>query len=48
MNILRSFNKWRRYRNTINELNRLSAHELRDIGIERGDIAYIARRALQQ
>ncbi|WP_297322902.1 DUF1127 domain-containing protein [uncultured Bartonella sp.] len=44
MNLLRSFNKWRRYRTTYNELNRLSAHELNDLGISRSEIAAIARR----
>lgn len=45
MNILRSFNSWRRYRTTVNELNRLSVHELNDLGISRGEITTIARRA---
>jgi len=44
MNLLRSFNKWRRYRTTYNELSRLSAHELNDLGITRSEIAEIARR----
>ncbi|AQT48439.1 MULTISPECIES: DUF1127 domain-containing protein [Bartonella] len=44
MNLLRSFNKWRRYRTTYNELSRLSTHELNDLGITRSEIAAIARR----
>ena len=44
MNLLRRFNKWRRYRTTYNELSRLSAHELNDLGITRSEIAAIARR----
>ena len=44
MNIVRSFTEWRRYRATCNELNRLSSRELSDLGINRGDIPYVARR----
>ena len=44
MNIVRSFNEWRRYRATCNELNRLSARELNDLGINRGDIPFVARK----
>jgi uncharacterized protein YjiS (DUF1127 family) len=42
MNLVRSFNKWRRYRSTVNELERLTTRELNDLGIGRGDIPYIA------
>lgn len=45
MNLVRSFNKWRRYRLTVNELSRLSTHELNDLGICRADIPAIARKA---
>ncbi|TCD12363.1 DUF1127 domain-containing protein [Oricola cellulosilytica] len=45
MNIARSFNEWRRYRATYNELTRLSSRELNDLGINRGDIPFIARKA---
>jgi len=48
MNMFRSFNNWRRYRTTVNELSRLSAHELNDLGISRGEIATIARKAAQR
>ena len=34
---------WRRYRETISELEQLSDHELHDIGVHRGEIEYIAR-----
>lgn len=44
MNFVRSFTEWRRYRTTCNELNRLSARELSDLGINRGDIPHVARR----
>ena len=46
MNLVRSYNNWRRYRETVNELNRLSQRELADLGISRGDIAPVARRAI--
>ncbi|RCL01376.1 MAG: hypothetical protein JSC085_000252 [Candidatus Tokpelaia sp. JSC085] len=45
MNLIRSFNRWRRYRMTVNELSRLSTHELNDLGIYRADIPAIARKA---
>ncbi len=35
----------RRIRQTINELSRLTNHELNDIGIARGDIWFIARQS---
>ena len=43
MNIVRSYSNWRRYRDTVNELNRLSQRELSDLGISRHDIPSIAR-----
>lgn len=46
MNIARSFNNWLKYRQTVTELGRMSGRELRDLGIERGDIERIARTAL--
>ena len=45
MNLIRSYNNWRRYRDTVTELNRLSARELNDLGISRGDIAFVAKKA---
>ena len=45
MNFARSFNEWRRYRATCNELNKLTARELSDLGINRGDIPFVARKA---
>ncbi|RCL02387.1 MAG: hypothetical protein JSC161_000817 [Candidatus Tokpelaia sp. JSC161] len=45
MNIIRSFKKWRRYRFTINELSKLSSHELYDLGICRSEIPLVARKA---
>lgn len=46
MNMARSFNNWRRYRQTRNELARMSDRELRDIGVNRSDIDRIARSAI--
>ena len=46
MNLVRSYQSWRRYRETVNELNRLSQRELADLGISRGDINSVARRAI--
>lgn len=43
MNLTRSFQNWRRYRNTVSELNRLSSRELSDLGIARSDIRTLAR-----
>ena len=47
MNLTRSFNAWRQYRATANELNRLSQRELADLGISRSDIPAVARRAVR-
>ncbi|CAN7512563.1 MULTISPECIES: DUF1127 domain-containing protein [Rhizobium/Agrobacterium group] len=47
MNIARSFNNWRKYRQTCNELGRMSDRELNDLGIGRGDIQYVARQAVK-
>ena len=46
MNMARSFNNWRKYRQTVNELDRMSARELRDLGIERSEIKAVARAAV--
>ena len=43
MNLIRNFRNWRRYRETVNELSRLSTRELNDLGITRADIHGIAR-----
>lgn len=44
MNLIRSYQNWRRYRQTVNELSRLSNRELADLGITRADIAAVAAR----
>ncbi|WP_082490872.1 MULTISPECIES: DUF1127 domain-containing protein [unclassified Aureimonas] len=46
MNIVRSYSNWRRYRETVSELNRLSQRELSDLGIARTDIPSIARQSI--
>ena len=46
MNLIRSYSNWRRYRETCNELSRLSQRELSDLGIARADIPSIARQAI--
>ncbi|MDO9415364.1 DUF1127 domain-containing protein [Pararhizobium sp.] len=47
MNITRSFTNWRKYRQTCNELGRMSDRELSDLGIGRGDIRQVARQAVR-
>ncbi|MEP9371637.1 DUF1127 domain-containing protein [Mesorhizobium sp. KR1-2] len=46
MNILRNFRNWRRYRETVSELSRLSNRELNDLGISRSEIHSVARRSI--
>ena len=46
MNLIRSFQNWRRYNQTVRELSRLNARELNDLGINRSDIERVARAAL--
>lgn len=47
MNLARSFNTWRKYRQTVSELGRMSDRELSDLGIGRGDIPHVARQAVR-
>ena len=42
MNVARSFNNWRKYRQTVNELARMSSRELADMGISRSEIDAVA------
>jgi uncharacterized protein YjiS (DUF1127 family) len=46
MNLIRNYRNWRRYRETVSELSRLTNRELTDLGITRGEIAAVARRAI--
>jgi uncharacterized protein YjiS (DUF1127 family) len=39
---LAALHRWLRYRNTLQELSRLSDRELDDLGIHRGDISDVA------
>ena len=48
MNLIRSYSNWRRYRNTVNELSRLNARELNDLGIMASEIPSIARQAARR
>ena len=41
-----SYLSWRRYREACEELQKLTDQELGDLGITRGDIPFIARRAV--
>ncbi len=43
MDVFGSYKMWRNYRRTVNELNSLTNRELNDLGINRGDIPFIAR-----
>mgnify|MGYP001080862902 FL=1 len=45
MNIARTLNNWRKYRQTVNELGRMSNRGLSDLGIDRSDIRRLARQA---
>ncbi len=46
MNLIRNYRNWRRYRETVSELNQLTNRELADLGIPRGEIRYVARKAI--
>lgn len=48
MDLFGNIRDWNRVRQTRNELNSLSNRELNDLGINRGDIPFIARRAIQR
>ncbi len=39
------FRRWRRYRDTVRELQGLTPRELNDLGINRGEISRLAREA---
>ena len=47
MNNGRSFANWRKYRQTVVELDRMSNRELHDLGIARSDIQRVARQAVR-
>ncbi|EFO29780.1 conserved domain protein [Roseibium sp. TrichSKD4] len=45
--VVRSYQNWKRYRSTYDELSRLSNRELDDLGISRADISTVARGAMK-
>lgn len=45
MNVVRTLNNWRKFRQTVEELGRMSPRELEDLGIERHNIRRFARTA---
>ena len=47
MGLRQSYNRWRQYRQTCNELGRMDDRELRDIGITRSDIPFVARQSIR-
>jgi uncharacterized protein YjiS (DUF1127 family) len=46
VNVARSFNNWRKFRQTVTELGRMSSRELQDLGIDRADIRSVARASI--
>jgi uncharacterized protein YjiS (DUF1127 family) len=46
MNVARTLNNWRKYRQTVAELGRMTPRELNDLGIAQGDIRRVARQAV--
>ena len=46
MNLIRNYRNWRTYRQTVNELDRLSNRGLEDLGITRADIKSVARKSI--
>lgn len=44
MNLIRNYRNWRAYRDTVNELGRLSNRQLHDLGIIRDEIKTVARK----
>lgn len=47
MSIFENIRSWNRIRQTRRELSSLSNRELDDLGISRGDIPFVARRAVK-
>jgi uncharacterized protein YjiS (DUF1127 family) len=45
--LAKKLSAWRRYRVSVRELSRLSDRELSDLGIGRGDIEFVARKAVR-
>jgi uncharacterized protein YjiS (DUF1127 family) len=45
MNVARTFTNWRKYRQTVAELGRMTPRELEDVGIDPRNIRHFARTA---
>ncbi|WP_417670443.1 DUF1127 domain-containing protein [Roseibium sp.] len=45
--VVRTYQNWKRFRTTYDELSQLSNRELLDLGINRADIARHARAAIR-
>ncbi|RWX77291.1 DUF1127 domain-containing protein [Neorhizobium lilium] len=45
MNVARTFSNWRKYRQTVTELGRMTPRELEDVGIDPTNIRRFARNA---
>ena len=45
MDLIRNYRNWRRYRETVSELNRLSNRELTDLGIGRSEVPHVLDEA---
>lgn len=48
MNLARTFQNWRKYRQTVDELGRMSSRELADLGINRSEIRAVARGSVSR
>jgi uncharacterized protein YjiS (DUF1127 family) len=46
MSMIRNYRNWRAYRDTVNELGRLSNRQLHDLGMIRDEIKDVARRSV--
>ena len=44
--VRQKYSNWVSYRRAVDELSRLSAHELADLSICRSDIKFVARRQI--
>ncbi len=44
MELISRYQRWRRYRTTVRELENLTSRELQDLGLNRGDIHRVARQ----
>lgn len=47
MNVVKSYQNWRSYRNAVTELSGLTNRNLADLGITRADIRAVARQSVK-